>query len=254
LEVAFGRVAELFDLSDADLEAVVWNLEPIVDSQGEDGARQLLRQAQARADALTKEFAGLVAHLEIDALVAVVSELTEIRELLWRASGYGRMRGYADSSDALAGALRGAAETAQAEIDAKLLFFELEWVALDDDRVEALLASAGDRLDFAAHHLRRMRARRPYLLSHEQERILAETSVQRLWAWKRLYSENAARLIAEIDGDSVPIAQAMRPWRLSLSERWPVCRSGSLPTTRCWVRRRSMIACAAIRPGCQRAI
>jgi oligoendopeptidase F len=209
LEVAFGRVAGLFDLSDANLEAVVWNLEPIVDSQGEDGARQLLRQAQARADALTKEFAGVVAHLEIDALVGVVSELTEIRELLWRASGYGRMRGYADSSDAVAGALRGAAETAQAEIDAKLLFFELEWIALDDDRVEALLASAGDRLDFAAHHLRRLRARRPYLLSHEQERILAETSVQRLSAWKRLYAENAAGLTAEIDGDSVPMPQAM---------------------------------------------
>ena len=79
-----------------------------------------------------------MAQLEVDALVSAVSELTEIRELLWRASGYGRMRGYADSSDVTAGALRGAAETAQAEIDAKLLFFELEWVALDDERAEAL--------------------------------------------------------------------------------------------------------------------
>jgi oligoendopeptidase F len=202
-------VADLLDLRDPDCEAAVWDLEPIVDNQGEDGARQLLRQARSRADAFATEFAGSIAGLEVDALVRAVGELTETRELLWRASGYARMRGHADSSDPDAGALRGAAETAQAEIDAKLLFFELEWVALDDERAEALLTGAGDRLDFAVHHLRHLRARRPYLLGHEQERILAETGVQRLSAWKRLYSENAARLMADIDGATVPMTQAL---------------------------------------------
>jgi len=207
--LAFDGVADLLDLSDPDRDAAVWNLEPIVDNQGDDGARQLLEQARSRADAFDSEFSGSVARLEVDALVSAVSELTEIRELLWRASGYGHMRGYADSSDPTAGALRGAAEAAQAEVDAKLLFFELEWVALDDERAEALIAGAGDQLDFAAHHLHRLRARRPYLLGPEQERILAETSVQRLSAWKRLYSDNAACLTASIDGDSVPMAQAL---------------------------------------------
>ena len=202
-------MAELIDLGDLDHHAVVWNLEPIVDDRGEDGARQLLKLARSRADAFATEFAGSLAQLEVDALVGAARELTEIRELLGRAGGYGRMRGYADSSDPIAGALQGAAETAEAEIAAKLLFFELEWIALDDEAAETLLAGAGDRLDFAAHHLRRLRARRPYLLSHEQERILAETSVQRLSAWKRLYSENAAGLTAEIDGDSVPMSQAL---------------------------------------------
>jgi len=207
--LAFGRVADHLDVSDLDRDAAVWNLEPIVDNQGEAGALRLLDQARSRAEALRAELAGRLAQLEVDALVSAVGELTEIRELLSRASGYGRMRGYADSADPTAGALQGAAEAAQAEIDAQLMFFELEWVALDEARAEALLAGAGDQLDFAAHHLRHLRARRPYLLSHEQERILAETSVQRLSAWKRLYSENAARLTAEIDGDSVPMTQAL---------------------------------------------
>ena len=49
--LAFGPVADLIDLSDPDHDAAVWNLEPIVDNQGEDGARHLLRQARSRADA-----------------------------------------------------------------------------------------------------------------------------------------------------------------------------------------------------------
>ena len=230
-------MAGLPDLSDPDREAAVWDLEPIVDNRGEDGARQLLKQARSRADAFATEFAGSVAQLEVDALVSAVSELIEIHELLARASGYGRMRGFADSSDVTAGALQGAAETAQAEIDAKLLFFELEWVALDDDRAEALLAGAGDQLDFAAHHLRHLRARRPYLLSHEQERILAETSVQRLSAWKRLYSENAASLRVELDGDFVAMAQAtsllgspVREQRLQAMAAIAVGAASGLPT------------------------
>ena len=237
LGVAFGRVADVLDLGDPDRDAAVWNLEPIVGSQGEDGARELLDQARSRADAFTTEFVARIARLEVDALVRAVGELTEIRELLSRASGYARMRGYADSSDPIAAALQGAAEATQAEIDAKLLFFELEWVALDDDRAEALLAGAGDRLDFAAHHLRHLRRRRPYMLSQERERILAETSVQRLSAWKRLYSENAAGLTAEIDGDSVPMTQALsllgsqsRELRLQAMAAIAVGAAAGLPT------------------------
>jgi oligoendopeptidase F len=210
--LAVDAVSDLVDVNDLEYEAAVWDLEPIVDNQGEDGARRLLEQARSRAEVFAAEHAGRVSDLDVDVLVSAVSELAEIRELLWRANGYGRMRGRLDSSDERSSALRGAAETAQAETEAQLLFFELEWVALDDDRVEALLAGAGERLDAAAHHLRRLRARRPYLLSPEQERVLAETTVQRLSAWKRLYSENVTSLTAELDGETVPMSLAMSLW------------------------------------------
>jgi oligoendopeptidase F len=210
--LAFDAMSDLVDVNDLECEAAVWDLEPIVENQGEDGARRLLEQARSRAEVFAAEHAGHVSDLDVDVLVSAVSELAEIRELLWRANGYGRMRGRLDSSDERASALRGAAETAQAETEAQLLFFELDWVALDDDRVEALLAGAGERLDAAAHHLRRLRARRPYLLSPEQERVLAETSVQRLSAWKRLYSENVTSLTAELDGETVPMNLAKSLW------------------------------------------
>ncbi|HET9718502.1 MAG TPA: M3 family metallopeptidase [Solirubrobacteraceae bacterium] len=202
-------MSDLTDAPDLDRDAAVWDLEPVVDHRGEAGARALLKEARARAGTFKAEFAGRVAELDVDSLARAAGEVDEIRELLWRAGGYARLRGYADSSDGPAGALRGAAETAQAEIDADLLFFELEWIALDEDHVEALLAGAGDRLDFAAHHLRRVRSRRPHLLDPEPERVLAETSVQRLWAWKRLYADSAARLTVELDGQTLPMTQAL---------------------------------------------
>lgn len=205
----FGRMVDSLAVADRERDGAVWDLEPIVGGRGADGARELLAQARSRAEALRAELEGRVATLEADALVAAVDELVEIRELLWQGRGYGRMRSYADSSDPVAGALRGAAEDAQAAVDADLLVFELGWIALEDERAEALLAEAVDRLGFASHHLRRLRHRRPYLLSPGEERVLAETQVQRLSAWKRLYSENAAGLTIELDGETLPMAQGL---------------------------------------------
>jgi hypothetical protein len=122
--VGFGSVADPVELGERGHEAVVWQLEPLVDSQGADGARRLLSEARSRAGRFATELGGGIADLGPDALVDAVGEYTEIRELLWRASGYAHMRGYADSSDPVAGALAGAAEAARAEVDARLLFFE----------------------------------------------------------------------------------------------------------------------------------
>jgi oligoendopeptidase F len=90
-----------------------------------------------------------------------------------------------------------------------VLFFELEWTALDDAVADALLAEAGGRLAFASHHLRRLRARRPYLLSDAEERVLAETSAPRLLAWQKLFEELTTAITVEIDGEVVPITDAV---------------------------------------------
>ena len=73
------------------------------------------------------------------------------------------------------------------EIQTALLFFDLEWASLADERAEALLATEG--LDFCAHHLRTLRRYRPHLLSQPEERVLAEKRVSGESAWERLFSE-----------------------------------------------------------------
>ena len=60
-------------------------------------------------------------------------------------------------------------------IETTLLFFELEWAALPDERAEELLA--GEGLEFCRHHLRNVRRYREHLLSEPEEKILAEKSL-----------------------------------------------------------------------------
>ena len=56
----------------------------------------------------------------------------------------------------------------ETQIATTLLFFELEWAALSDERAEELLA--GEGLDFCRHYLRNARRYREHLLQSPRRR------------------------------------------------------------------------------------
>ena len=101
------------------------------------------------------------------------------------------------------------------EIETKLLFFELEWAAIDDARAEELLARRGPRL--LRHHLRSARRYRPTCLTEPEEKILAEKSISSQAAWGRLFGELVSALRVPLDGDEVPLDVALS--RLQAPER-----------------------------------
>ena len=97
-------------------------------------------------------------------------------------------------------------------IETTLLFFELEWAALSDERAEELLD--GDGLDFCRHHLDNVRRYREHLLSEPEEKILAEKSLTGASAWSRLFDELTSVIEVELPGrgedeGKVPLSVAL---------------------------------------------
>ena len=87
-------------------------------------------------------------------------------------------------------------------INTGLLFFELEWVAIDDQRAEQLLETDG--LEFCRHHLRLERRYRPHLLSAPEERIASELSITGAGAWSRLFDELTSSIAIQLPGGEQP--------------------------------------------------
>jgi oligoendopeptidase F len=100
-----------------------------------------------------------------------------------------------DTADPERGALMQRARELAAAIQTELLFFDLEWNKVPDERAEELLAAP--ELGFCAHHLRNSRRYLPHQLSEPEERILTETDVTGRSAFQRLFTELASAL--EID-------------------------------------------------------
>src|SRR5207302_2552888 len=126
-----------------------------------EGADHLLAEAVSRASAFNHAYAGKVSELDADGLRTAMHELAEIEELVGRAGSYASLRFSTDTADPARGALLQRVQERGTEIETKLLFFELEWAALDDQQAGQLLATPG--LEFCAHHLRRARRYRPHL-------------------------------------------------------------------------------------------
>lgn len=185
------------DRLDADLTAedVAWDLEPLVHGKGVDGVDELLVQADEVAERIAAR-RGQIGDLSATELDALMREQADLHELIGRAGSYASLRFAVDTADAAVGALMQRVQERSTAMSTKLLFFELEWAALDDDHVEALLADP--LLHWCAHHLRSVRRYRDHLLSEPEERILTEKAVTGRSAWSRLFSELSSAITVEL--------------------------------------------------------
>jgi oligoendopeptidase F len=185
---------------DADLTAagVHWDLEPLL---GRDDVDVLLD----RADALAGEIEGLrgrVGELDVEALVEAMGTLAALHEVMGRVGSFVGLRFAENTLDEARGALMAKVNERGTVIGSRLVFFELEWAAVPDDRADALLADP--RLAFCAHHLRTLRRYRDHLLSEPEERVLSETSVAGASAWVRLFNELTSGIEVSLPVDVVP--------------------------------------------------
>ncbi len=188
------------------LQDLTWDIEPLVDGLGAPGADALLDQARARAERLALQ-KGKVAGFTAADLEQFMVEYGEVRELIGRASSYANLVFSADTSDPRHGALLQKVQERGTEIGTLLLFFELEWTALPDDRADALLEDPG--LESARHYLKVLRRLRDHLLTEPEERIMAEKSVTSRAAWTRLFDDLTAAIEADLDGERITLEEGL---------------------------------------------
>jgi len=199
---------------DATAADVAWDVEPLVDGEGNAGVERLLDEAAQRADALAR-YRGRIGELDAAALADLMHELADISELIGRAGSYAGLRFSIDTQDPERGALMASTEERATAISNELLFIELEWAELDEEHVAPLVAD--DALEFCRHHLASARRYRPHLLSEPEERLVADKATTGKSAWARLFSELTASIQVDLDGESVSLEEGLS--RLQVPDR-----------------------------------
>src|SRR5918997_838966 len=177
--------------TDPELESVAWDLDPLLEGTGDRGEA-------------------------VDAMLATAQERAE-QLAAGRAASYAMLNFSIDTADPARGALLQRMQEKGTAIETALLFFELEWAGLEDDRAEELLATEG--LDFARHHLRTARRYRPHLLTEPEERILTERALTGRSAWTRLFEEQASAITVELPDATEPVSLEVAMARLYSPDR-----------------------------------
>jgi oligoendopeptidase F len=149
-----------------------------------------------RAKDFAGRYRGTIGSLDAPAMRAMLDEADELGQDLSRLQVYTFLRRSVDATDVEANDLTTIGRDRGADIENDLLFVGLEWIALDDDAADELLAS--DELAPYEHKLRVERDEKPYVLSEPEEQALnARRPV--VSSWQSLHDRQVSTLEVPFD-------------------------------------------------------
>jgi oligoendopeptidase F len=186
---------------------VRWDLSHLYEGPDDSRVDADLDASLTRAQAFAERYRGRLEALEAAELALAVDELEALQEPVARVGAYAQLLFAADSSEPRHGALLQHVQERVTEIRNALLFFDLEWLSLDAERADALLADAA--LANRRHHLASLRRYEPHVLTEPEERILGETANTGRHAFSRLFDEimTDARFRVTRDGQTRELSE-----------------------------------------------
>ena len=140
--------------------------------------------------------AGQVAGLDAAGLRDAVAELQDIHEAMDHPAIYAHLLHAGQTDEPTHGRLVALTQERSTAINRHLIFFDLEWIEVDDARAKELLADPILK-DFA-YLLRLERRYKPHRLSEGEEQLLDEKANTGSRAWSRLFGELTSRLTCEV--------------------------------------------------------
>ena len=175
-------------------EDVRWDLSDLCADAGQ--ARAGWSALVERAADFASRYRGRIASLDAPAFRALCDEADDLGQDLSRLQVYTFLRLSMDATDVEANDLTTVGRDRSAEIENDLVFLGLEWIALDDDVAEGLLASP--ELAPYAHKLRVEREEKPYVLTEAEEQALnARRSI--VSSWQALHDRQVSTLEIPFD-------------------------------------------------------
>lgn len=174
----------------------VWDLSALYASLGDPRILDDLAAAEKRAEAFATRYRSKIAKLTASELRDALLELQDIHELMDAPVLFAHLQHAARSDNPEAGRLLSTTQERSTTIRRHLIFFDLEWVHMDESRADELMADA--ELASYSYLLARERRTKPHRLAEGEEHLLDEKSNTGSRAWSRLFDEITSRITCEV--------------------------------------------------------
>jgi oligoendopeptidase F len=180
-------------------ERIHWSLQDLHENSA--SLETSLKDADRRSQQFADTYRGRIDELDAEELAEALVELEDIQDDLGRAYAYAYLAWSTNTNDEKHGAQLQKVKEAYNRARQKLLFIEVEWANVDDERARMLLES--DALEPYRHYLELEQENKEHILTEPEEKILSEKQVTGSGAWTRYFDETMGAARYELDGESM---------------------------------------------------
>lgn len=180
-------------------ENIQWDLSDLYASPDDPGLKEDRKNLLDRADAFAEKYRGRVDQLSPSEFAQMLSEYEELVQTSGKIGSYSHLIWSTNTEDPAYGKLLQEASELGSELSQKLVFFDVEWLRLDEERSSALINAP--ELERWKHYLEVSRSYKKHVLSEEAEKVMSAKSVTGSRAWNRFFDETLGAARFELNGE-----------------------------------------------------
>lgn len=188
-------------------ENIIWDLSIFYKSIDDPAIEQDMQAVSKDVDAFASAYKGRVASLSADELLTAIKSLEQIYDRSGRFQSFASLNFSTDSANQQFGALVQKVTEHGADINQKLVFFDLEWNNMEDAAAQKVMNDP--RIASFRHMLESTRRYKPYQLSEIEEQLLVEKSVTGRSAWVRFFAQLTSAIRLDWEGTKVTMTQVL---------------------------------------------
>lgn len=180
-------------------ENIHWDLSDLYDSPNDPALESDTERVIKKADEFNTTYRGRVGELDAAEFAMMLQEYEEIVQILGKIGSYAHLIWSTNTEDPELGKLLQQSNELSSEISQKLVFSDVEWLKVEDDKANKLIQS--DELKKWKHYLEVSRLYKEHTLSEEAEKVMSAKSVTGRAAWNRYFDETLGAARFELDDE-----------------------------------------------------
>lgn len=182
-------------------EDVIWDLSVFYDGVEDSKIETDIKALEQLVNDFEGRYKGKVADLDAEDFVDAFKAMEAIYDIQGRLGSFASLHFSTDTQNPKYQALSQRMSELGSQMGQKMVFFDLEWNKVEDDKAQQILADP--TLGEYRYMLETERRYKPYNLSEAEEQIVIEKSVTGNQAWTRFFTQLTSAFTYDWDGETV---------------------------------------------------
>jgi len=188
-------------------EDIHWDLSDLYESAESKAFKKDRNDIVARAKKFALRYKGKLAVLEAQEFKEMLQKYESILDTVGKISSFAYLQWSTNTGNAAYGKLVQESNELSSEVNQKLVFLDVEWLAIPGEQAQSFIES--EELSFYRHYLEASRRYKDHILDEGQEQVVSAKMVTGKSAWNRFFDETLGRAKFEIDGEKLTEQEAL---------------------------------------------